>query len=92
MDHTTLKQKIIKSLDQLNSEQLAFLEKVVREITTYLNSEQQVEVSKKITQNEKDPLAQLRNSDFIGCFDDTPDLAEKSEVLAREIWSKNETN
>jgi len=92
MNNTTIKQRIMQILDQLNPEQLAFVEKVITEITTYLKSEQRVEVSGKTTQNEDDPLAQLRNSDFIGCFEDDPDLAERSEALAQEILSKKKTN
>jgi hypothetical protein len=38
-----------------------------------------------------DPLAQLRNSDFIGCFEDDPDLAEKSEKITRDIITRKET-
>lgn len=32
-----------------------------------------------------DPLAELRNSDFIGCFSDEPNLAEKSEQINQNL-------
>ncbi|MGY6529503.1 MAG: hypothetical protein ACXITR_06195 [Cyanobacterium sp.] len=38
----------------------------------------------KINKND-DPLAELRNSNFIGCFSDEPDLAQKSEQISQEI-------
>lgn len=42
----------------------------------------------KMSSDNNDPLAELRNSDFIGCFSGEPDLAEKSEQIAQEIISK----
>jgi len=91
MNSTEIKQRIAQSLDRLNPEQLVFVEKVVREIATYLNSEPLVESSSESSEPD-DPLAQLRNSEFIGCFADDSDLAEKSEQVAWEILSKRETD
>jgi len=91
MNRTEIKQRIAQSLDRLNPEQLVFVEKVVREIAAYLNSEPLVESSSESGEQD-DPLAQLRNSEFIGCFADDSDLAEKSEQVAWEILSKRETD
>ena len=42
--------------------------------------------------NNDDPLAKLRNSDFIGCIEYHPDLAEQSEAIAHQILSQKDAN
>ncbi|QDZ41317.1 hypothetical protein FRE64_16040 [Euhalothece natronophila Z-M001] len=91
MKSTEIKQRIAQSLDQLNPEKLIVVEKVVREFATYFNSEPLVESSSE-NNEQYDPLARLRNSDFICCFGDDSDLAEKSEKVAWEFLSKRETD
>lgn len=88
MQSTEIKQRITQKLDNLNSEQLVLVEKLLTEITAYFQTDESLEIKEAITANEDDPLAQLRNSDFIGCFEDEPYLAEKSEEIAQEIISK----
>ncbi|AUC61820.1 hypothetical protein AA637_11975 [Cyanobacterium sp. HL-69] len=58
-------------------------EKIAQVIMTTIEKQQN---AKKTTESD-DPLAELRNSDFIGCFSDEPDLAEKSEQISQEIIS-----
>jgi len=87
MDTTDIKYRIAQTLENLSSEQLILVEKVLKEITDYFNPIKLPEVN----ETPSDPLAQLRNSDFIGCFEDEPDLAEKSEKIARDIITKKET-
>ncbi len=88
MQSTEIKQRITQKLDNLNPEQLVLVEKLLTEITAYFQTDKSLEITESITENEDDPLAQLRNSDFLGCFDDEPDLAEKSEEIAQEIISQ----
>ncbi len=87
MESTEIKQRITKTLDNLNIEQLALVEKILTEITTYLKTNKYLENTSETSSNNDDPVAQLRNSDFIGCFSDDPDLSEKSENIAQEILS-----
>ncbi len=65
-----LEQVITKLSELPESEQ----EKIVQMILTTIESKKQ----NKKDYLDDDPLAELRNSDFIGCFSDDPDLAEKS--------------
>ncbi|MBF2057374.1 MAG: hypothetical protein IGQ45_09150 [Cyanobacterium sp. T60_A2020_053] len=49
-------------------------------------------VQNKLSQSDisdnDDPLAELRNSDFIGCFSGDVDLVEQSEQIVKDIISK----
>ena len=56
-------------------------------MTTYFKTNKSLENTSETTLNNDDPLAQLRNSDFIGCFSDDPDLSENSENIAQRILS-----
>ena len=85
MESTEIKQTITKSLDNLNLEQLALVEKILTEITTYFKTNKSLENTSETPSNNDDPLAQLRNSDFIGCFSDDPNLSENSENIAQRI-------
>jgi hypothetical protein len=90
MEKTDIKYRINKRLDNLELEQLILIDKILQEFTFYFQANQALEISSKTKENSEDPLAQLRNSDFIGCFSDESDLAEKSETIAHEILSKTE--
>lgn len=80
MENADIKERINQTLDHLNSEQLALVERIFKKITS------------ETPENTDDPLAQLRNSDFIGCFADEPDLAQKSEEIAQRILAKKDTD
>jgi len=66
-----IKHRITQKLNNLDIDQLTLIENFLNQLTTYL--------SKDIKKEDKqiDPLANLRNSDFIGCFSGDPDLATK---------------
>ena len=87
MESTEIKQTITKSLDNLNLEQLALVEKILTEMTTDFKTNKSLENTSETPSNNDDPLAQLRNSDFIGCFSDDPNLSENSENIAQRILS-----
>ena len=91
MNDPNIKQRITESLNQLPPKKLALVEKAVQEIMADLPSKQSEEVSSKIT-HSNDVLAELRNSDFIGCFSDESDLAENSEKIAHNILSTNQSS
>ncbi|HEY9702076.1 MAG TPA: hypothetical protein V6C58_06505 [Allocoleopsis sp.] len=42
--------------------------------------------------NNDDPLAELRNSNFIGCFESDADLSEKSAAIVKDILSQKYVN
>ncbi len=85
MTNTQIKQRITNTIDNLNTEELTLVEKILTEITSYFQSNQTANILDKNHQTNDDPLAKLRNSDFIGCIADDPDLAEKSEEIAHKI-------
>ncbi len=87
MESTEIKQRITRKLDNLNLEQLALVEKLLTEMTAYFKTNKFLENTSETPSNNDDPLAQVRNSDFIGCFSDDPDLSEKSENIAQRILS-----
>jgi hypothetical protein len=87
MNTLELKQKIAQKLDGLNTEELALVDNLLNQITCYLKTKQSPN-----NINNEDPLAALRNSDFIGCFSGEPDLAEKSEEIAYNILSQKNSN
>ncbi len=91
MESTEIKQRITKTLDNLNLEQLALVEKVLTEMTVYFKTNKTLENASETLSNNDDPLAQLRNSDFIGCFSDDPDLSENSEDIAQRILSNKDS-
>lgn len=91
MNRSNIKQRITQSLDNLSFEQLTLVEKLVSDITAYFQTAQSVKITSEINQNKDDPLAQLRNSDFIGCFSDDTDLAEKSEEIGQRILSQKDS-
>lgn len=91
MNTIDIKQKITKTLDTLNDEQLSLVEKLLIKMTAYFQTEQPLESSSDSRETTDDPLTKLRNSDSIGCFEDDPNLAEDSEKLAHEILSKGKT-
>ena len=70
MESTKIKQRITKTLDNLNLEPLALVEKLLTEINTYFKTNKSLENTSETPSNNDDPLAQLRNSDFIGCCSD----------------------
>lgn len=92
MTNTTIKQRITATLNNLTTEELTLVEKILTEITGYFQNNQNANLIPKNNQNNDDPLAQLRNSDFIGCIEDDPDLAEQSEAIAHQILSQKDAN
>lgn len=82
MNTAEIKQRITQKLNNLDIDQLTLVENLLNQLTAYLN--------KATRQEEKqpDPLASLRNSDFIGCFSGDPDLATNSEEIAHQILSQ----
>lgn len=74
-------EKAISKLSELSESEQETIAQII--ITTIENKKEE-----KNGYVEDDPLAELRNSDFIGCFADEPDLAEKSEQIAQDIISK----
>jgi transcription initiation factor TFIIIB Brf1 subunit/transcription initiation factor TFIIB len=72
------------------------LEKAISKLSELSEAEQEKITSlimitienKTINNNNNDPLAELKNSDFIGSFSDDLNLAEKSEQIAQDIMSK----
>jgi hypothetical protein len=89
MTEAEIKQRILKSLDDFNLKELTFVEKILKEINDYFKSNKSLSFNSGYLP-ENDPLAQLRNSDFIGCFSDEPDFAEKSEKIAKVILGKKD--
>jgi len=62
------------------------LEKAISKLSELSESEQEAmaQMIMKTFENndgDDDPLAELRNSDFIGCFSDDRNLAKNSEQL-----------
>jgi hypothetical protein len=81
MEMSEIKQRISTTLDHLSLEQLILVDNLLQVISNEANFS-------AIPDDENDPLAKLRNSDFIGCFEDDYDLSVKSEEIAQEILSK----
>jgi hypothetical protein len=81
MEMAEIKQRISTTLDHLSLEQLILVDNLLQVISSEANFS-------AIPDDENDPLAKLRNSDFIGCFEDDHDLSVKSEEIAQEILSK----
>jgi hypothetical protein len=92
MTSIEIKQKINQTLDNLTDEELTLVDNLLSQITAYLKSKNSLDNSLKNNLVETDPLAQLRNSDFIGCFSGEPDLAEKSEEIIKTILSNKNIN
>ncbi|OUC15163.1 MAG: hypothetical protein B0A82_08425 [Alkalinema sp. CACIAM 70d] len=83
MDATSIKQRITQKLNNLDIAQLTLVDNLLTQLTAYLNPTQS-------TTETADPLASLRNSDFIGCIADDPDLAANSEEIAHQILSQTQ--
>ncbi|MGI0483416.1 hypothetical protein ACN4EE_21870 [Geminocystis sp. CENA526] len=86
MNKLEIKKRITDNLDNLTIEDLTFIENLLSQLTSYLKTQKQQNNCSK--NNEDDPLLELRNSDFIGCFSGETDLAEKSEQIVKDIISK----
>lgn len=82
MDTAEIKQRITQKLNDLDIDQLTLVENLLNQLTAYLNKATRKE------EEQPDPLASLRNSDFIGCFSGDPDLATNSEEIAHQILSQ----
>ena len=87
MIEATIRKKIQDKLNKLDLQELIFVDRVLTDITTYLNQKDVTENSINNPQNQDSSIS-LKDSDFIGCFADDPDLSEKSEHLANLILSK----
>lgn len=86
MNSTKLKQEIEQNLSQISPDNL----KIVAEFVEFIKQKQET-IKTNISptlKNYEDPLAELRNSDFIGCFSGESDLAEKSEEIAKAILTQ----
>lgn len=82
MNTAEIKQRITQKLNNLDIDQLTLVENLLNQLTAYLNKATQKE------EKQPDPLASLRNSDFIGCFSSDRDLATHSEEIAHQILSQ----
>ena len=87
MTETEIREKIQNKLNELDFQELVFVDKLLSNITDDL---QEIKQTLKISNQhlKVDPLPSLKDSDFIGCFVDEPDLSEKSEQLAQLILSQ----
>ena len=92
MNNIEIKQKINQKLENLTTEELTLVDNLLSQITSYLKSNTSFNNSLKTNTDNEDPLASLRNSDFIGCFAGEPDLAEKSETIIKDILAKKNIN
>jgi hypothetical protein len=86
MNSAEIKQRITQKLNSLNTDQLALVDNLLSQLTVYLNKTPTTDAE------QPDPLASLRNSDFIGCFSDDPNLASNSEAIAHQILSQSRDN
>lgn len=88
MNQLEIKNKITASLDDLSMEELTLIDKFLNQFTSYLKLKNvQNKLSQSNISDNDDPLAELRNSDFIGCFSGDVDLAEQSEQIVKDIIS-----
>ena len=87
MTETKIREKIQNKLNELDFQELVFVDKLLSNITDDL---QEIKQTLKVNNQhlKVDPLPSLKDSDFIGCFVDEPDLSEKSEQLAQLILSQ----
>ncbi len=92
MNNLEIKQRITATLDELNTEELTLVESLLIQVTSYLKIKTSKNNLSELATDNEDPLATLRNSDFIGCFSGESDLAEKSEQIAQEILSSRNIN
>ena len=87
MIETQIREKIQNKLNELNFQELVLVDKLLSNVTAYLQETKQA--LKANSQNLKvDSLPSLKDSDFIGCFVDEPNLSEESEQLAQLILSQ----
>lgn len=87
MTETQIREKIQNKLNELDFQELVFVDKLLSNVTAYLQkTKQTLKVSNQHL--NVDSLPSLKDSDFIGCFVDEPDLSEKSEQLAQLILSQ----
>jgi hypothetical protein len=86
MSNINLRQEIEENLSQISPDNL----KVIAEFVEFIKQKQgTIKTNMSATiKNDEDPLAELRNSDFIGCFSGEPDLGEKSEEIAKAILAE----
>jgi transcription initiation factor TFIIIB Brf1 subunit/transcription initiation factor TFIIB len=87
MTETEIREKIQNKLNELDFQELVFVDKLLSNITDDL---QKIKQTLKINNQhlKVDSLPSLKDSDFIDCFADEPDLSEKSEQLAQLILSQ----
>jgi hypothetical protein len=82
MNPAEIKQSITQKLSNLDIDQLTLVDNLLNQLTVYLGK------APRQDEQPADPLASLRNSDFIGCFSGDPDLATNSEAIAHQIFAK----
>jgi hypothetical protein len=83
LNTTEIKQRITQKLNNLDIDQLTLVENLLNQLTAYLGRTTGKE------EKQSDPLASLRNSDFIGCFSGDPDLATNSEEIGHQILTQS---
>ncbi|MCZ8357912.1 MAG: hypothetical protein O9350_08625 [Microcystis sp. LE19-388.1G] len=88
MNNIESQQRINKKLALLNTEELTLIDNLFNQITSFLKIKTPLDISSKDNFENEAPLADLRNSDFIGCFSGEPDLAEKAAAIAQGILSR----
>ncbi len=87
MTEAQVRDKIQNKLDELDFQELVFVYNLLSNITDDLHKiKQTIKVNNQHL--KVDSSASLKDSDFIGCFVDEPDLSEKSEQLAQLILSQ----
>ena len=90
MNNIESQQRINKKLALLNTEELTLIDNLFNQITSFLKIKTPLDISSKDNFENEDPLADLRNSDFLGCFSGEPDLAEKAAEIAQGILSRKD--
>jgi hypothetical protein len=86
MNTAEIKQRITQKLNELDADQLTLIDSLLNQITAHLYKTTPEDAE------QPDPLASLRNSDFIGCFSGDPNLATDSEEIAHQILSRSGDN
>ena len=72
--------KIEIQLDEEMARKLAYIQQQTeQDVLEVIQSS--IEIHYQQLQQQADPLAKLKQSPFVGCFQAEPDLAEKSEAI-----------
>lgn len=85
MSTSILRQKIVDQLDTLSVEELIFIDKLLVDLKTCVQSKQSPKLSQELLKPE-DNLALW--GDFVGSFSAEPDLAENSEQIIQNLFTQ----